>query len=128
MNLISPRVHGVIDYSVAILLLLAPWLFGFYDGSIVATAVTIAFGGAAVAYSLLTDYPLGAFRVLPMSGHLAIDVGWALLLIFSPLLFGFADVVRWPHVVVGVMGLVVTALTRREERQRTHHPGRLRTT
>jgi hypothetical protein len=102
----------MIDYGVAALLIVAPWLIGFYDNK-TATIVTVGFGIAAVLYSVVTDYELGLIRRLPMRLHLLIDVVWSVGLIASPWIFGFAGRVAWPHVVVGLAGLAVTALTRR---------------
>ena len=112
MTLIPTRVHGMIDYAVGALLTAAPWLLGFSDHR-VATVVTVLFGVAALGYAVVTDYELGLYRVLPMRVHLLIDVFWALALLGSPWLFGFSDRVFWPHVLVAVAGLVVTALTYR---------------
>ena len=33
MRFRSTRVHGMIDYATGALLIIAPWLFGFADGS-----------------------------------------------------------------------------------------------
>ena len=112
MNRIPTRVHGMIDYAVAAGVTAAPWLFGFADDRL-ATLVTVCFGVAALGYSVLTDYELGLYRVLPMRAHLLLDIAWAVGLIVSPWLFGFAGRVVWPHTVVGLAGLVVTALTYR---------------
>ena len=112
MTPIPTRVHGMIDYAVGALVTAAPWLLGFSDQG-VATIVTVAFGVAALAYSVLTDYELGLYRILPMRVHLFIDVFWSLGLLGSPWLFGFAGRVAWPHVVIGLAGLAVTALTYR---------------
>ena len=110
MSLIPPRVHGVIDYLVGALLLAAPWLLGFSDDP-AATWVTVAFGAVAILYSVTTDYELGVVPVLSMRTHLVIDIVWAVLLLASPWIFGFADRVRWPHVIVALAGLAVTAMT-----------------
>jgi hypothetical protein len=117
----------MIDYAVGLLVIAAPWLFGFSDHGR-ATAVTVGFGVAALLYSLLTNYELGVFRVLSMNAHLAIDVVWSIALIASPMAFGFADRVTWPHVTVGIAGLVVTALTTRTPRTDAPPAGRLHTT
>jgi hypothetical protein len=109
---IPTRVHGVIDYAVGGLVTVAPWLLGFADDR-VATAVTVSFGVVAILYSLLTDYELGLYRVLPFRVHLLVDVVWSLGLIASPWLFHFAHRIAWLHVAVGVAGLIVTALTQR---------------
>jgi len=102
----------MIDYAVAALLILAPWLLGFSDNP-TATIVTVGFGAAAVVYSLFTDYELGLVPRLPMRVHLLIDVVWSIGLVASPWVFGFAGRVAWPHVIVGLAGLAVAALTRR---------------
>ena len=110
MNVIRPKVHGVIDYAVAALLIAAPWIFGFSDDP-AATWVTVAFGAVAVLYSVTTDYELGLFPLMAMRTHLAIDVVWCVLLLASPWLFGFADRIWWPHVLVALAGLGVVALS-----------------
>ena len=115
MPRIPTRVHGMIDYAVGLLLIAAPWLLGFSDHDR-ATTVTVAFGVVALLYSLLTKYELGVVRVLTMNAHLAIDAVWAIALIVSPMAFNFADRVTWPHVTVGIAGLIVTALTTRTPR------------
>lgn len=104
------RVHGIADYTIGTLLLVAPWLCGFSDHRL-ATATTMTFGAVTIFYSLLTDYELGAFRVIPFGVHLALDVLSAGLLIGSPFLFGFHDRTWIPHTVIGSVeaGLAVAA-------------------
>lgn len=110
MQIIPTRVHGIIDYLTGFLLIAAPWLLGFADGG-AEQWVPVALGGAVIAYSLLTDYELGAANLLPVPIHLGLDALNGLLLLGSPWLFGFAETVAWPHVVVGAMEIVIPALT-----------------
>jgi hypothetical protein len=49
---------------------------------------------------------------MPM--HLVLDMGGAILLLASPWLFGFADRIVWPHVTVGLMEVLVAAITFRQ--------------
>lgn len=111
MNLLPTRAHGVIDYVVGLLLLAAPYLFGFADGS-AAQYVPMALGAATIVYSLLTRYELGLVPAIPMPVHLGLDVLNGGLLAASPWLFGFADRVYLPHVVVGLMELGVVLISR----------------
>lgn len=119
MAMISTRAHGVIDYVVGVLLILAPFLLGFADGG-PAQWVPIILGATTIVYSLLTDYELAASRMIPMPVHLGLDMASGALLAASPWLFGFADVVWWPHVIVGLMEIVIPMLTER-------HPHHART-
>ncbi len=110
-----PRVHGIIDYIVGALLILAPFILGFADGT-AAQWVPIILGAGALLYSLLTDYELGVARVIPMPVHLGLDNASGLLLAASPWLFGFAHRIWWPHVLVGVSEIVIPLLTQRHAR------------
>lgn len=112
MEIIPTRVHGVLDYLTGILLILAPWLFGFADGS-AAQWVPMALGAAVIVYSLITEYELGLVAAIPMPVHLMLDVGGGILLLVSPWLFGFSERIAWPHVAVGLIEVAVAALTHR---------------
>lgn len=111
MKFISPRVHGLLDYVVAALLVCSPWLFGFNYGSS-ETIVPVALGGFTIIYSLFTQYVRGVFPLLPFRGHLALDCLQALLLGISPWLFNFWQQVYWPHIVIAVMELTVVLSTK----------------
>jgi hypothetical protein len=112
MKLISRPVHAVLDYLVGSLLIAAPWLFHFADQT-AATYIPVAFGGAAIVYSLFTDYELALVRLLPFSTHLALDIASGVLLAGSPWLFGFADRISTPHLVGGIFEICAGLLTRK---------------
>jgi hypothetical protein len=101
-SLIPTRVHGILDYLMGVLLIAAPWLFGFADVR-PAMMIFVVLGISVIIYSLITDYELGAARVLPMPVHLWLDLLSGLLLAASPWLFGFADRIAWPHVTFGLL-------------------------
>ncbi len=110
MRIIPTRIHGYMDYLMAVLLIAAPWLFGFADGG-AETWVPVVLGAGVIAYSLFTDYELGAVRRLPMRTHLMLDLGGGILLAVSPWLFGFNDVVWVPHVILGLVEIGTAAMT-----------------
>jgi len=125
MRVISTRVHGMLDYLVGALLIAAPWLFGFADGG-AETWVPVVLGAGAIVYSLFTDYELGMVRSIPMPTHLMLDIGSGVLLAVSPWLFGFADRVWEPHLIVGLIEIGTALMTRRvpaDRARRTHTGG-----
>ncbi len=121
MRFMNTRMHGMADYLVGIILILAPYLLGFADGT-AAQYVSQILGVGALVYSLLTDYELGAMRVIPMPVHLGLDFASGLLLLASPWLFGFADRIAWPHVLFGLLeiGASLTTQTRARDAHAAH--------
>lgn len=110
MRFISTKVHGLLDWVMAIVLIASPWIFQFDHGS-VETWLPILLGGGALLYSVFTDYEWSVARRIPMWVHLLLDVCAGLLLAVSPWLFGFASVVSTPHLALGVTEIVVALLT-----------------
>jgi hypothetical protein len=108
--MIPSRVHGVLDYTTGVLLILAPRLFGLAEGA--ASQVLVLLGVATIFYSLLTRYELGLLHVLPLRAHLRLDLIAGVFVAISPWLFGFADVIWQPHVFVGLFGVGSSLLTR----------------
>ena len=111
LRFISTRTHGVLDYVVGALLIVVPYILGFADGT-AAQWVPQLLGLVAIGGALMTDYELGVMRVIPMPVHLGIDIASGALLALSPWLFGFADRVYWPHLVVGAMEIGAGLMTR----------------
>ena len=112
MQIIPTRVHGMMDYLVGALLIAAPWLFNFDHGG-AETWVPVVLGAGAIVYSLFTDYEMGAVRRIPMPTHLMLDLASGVLLALSPWLFGFADTVRTPHLVIGLIEIGTALMTQR---------------
>lgn len=118
MRFIPTNIHGVLDYLVGALLIAAPWLLGFDRGG-AETIVPVVLGAGTILYSLFTDYELSAVRRIPMPVHLMLDFGSGVLLALSPWVFGFADHVRDPHLLIGLfeIGAALTTRTRPAERR-----------
>lgn len=111
MRFIGTRVHGYLDYIVAILLIAAPWLFKFYEGGL-ESWIPIGFGILTIIYSMITKYELGAFPRINMSSHLTMDILSGFVLASSPWLFSFSDVVWLPHLLVGIFEIGVASATK----------------
>ena len=113
MGFISTRMHGLTDYLVGVLLILAPYIFGFANGGI-AQWLPMLLGFAVIVYSMLTRYEWGLLPIIGMPPHLALDIGGGLLLAVSPWLFGFAEIVWAPHLIVGLIEIGTAATTSRQ--------------
>jgi hypothetical protein len=111
MKLISSKMHGYLDYAVAIILIGLPWINGFNQNG-PDTWVLVILGIGTILYSVMTDYELGLLRVFSMKTHLVLDTISGLLLIVSPWLFGFSDYVYMPHIILGAFELLVVLMTR----------------
>ncbi|TFL16246.1 SPW repeat domain-containing protein [Jannaschia formosa] len=118
--MIDTRTHGVIDYGTGLLLIVAPYLFGFATGGVEQWLPQVI-GVAIILMSLLTRYELSISKMIPLKVHLGIDIAAGILLAVSPWLFGFADIIWWPHLLVGLMEIVVAAMTRREPEPEARH-------
>jgi len=111
MRFIPTRIHGMLDYASGLLLIAAPYLFGFADGTIQQWLPQIL-GVGAIFYSLFTNYELGAVRAMPMRVHLFLDAASGILLASSPWLFGFDERVWLPHLVLGLFEIGAALTTR----------------
>ena len=132
LRVLSTKAHGALDYLVGVVLIAAPWIFGFQDVD-AAMWVAIGAGVALIVMSALTNYELSIAKLVPMHAHLIADAVLGVFLVVSPWLFGFADegTNAWlPHVLVGLGEIGVAAVTspwperadeaRREERLMRH--------
>jgi hypothetical protein len=93
MKVLSPLRHGIIDYGTVIVFALAPMVLGL-DGM----AATISYLLAVVhlMMTMLTDMPLGFFKLILMRFHSGVEmlVGPSLLAgaLFLPQLFSGGEV------------------------------------
>jgi len=81
MKLINAKAHGVLDYLVVLLFLAAPSLFHL---SAVPAAISYSLAGIHLALTLLTDFPLGLVKVIPLKWHGVIELIVAPCLVALP--------------------------------------------
>jgi hypothetical protein len=110
---IDSTLHGVTDYTVgALLMTVLPRAADIEDttaGRQIRTA-----GAIHAGYSAITDYPLGAVKLLPYKAHLALDALGALAVAATPFVTGqFAKGRKhWvPHVALCAFELMSLAMT-----------------
>jgi hypothetical protein len=106
-------VHGAWEYSVALLFVAAPFLFGFDGGTTI--AVCIVSGLIILAFTASSDLPTGLVKQIKPPIHATVDLVFALALVAAPFFFGFRTREGGAlalFVVVGVAHLLITIGTR----------------
>src|SRR5215207_6164438 len=117
-------VHGVVEYAAGILLIAAPFLFGFDEDA--ATAAAIVVGVLVLIIAASTAMSTGLIGSIPVQAHVVLDYILALALIAAPFVLGFTDdgAATAFFIVLGVLHLLLTIATRfiRDERPRRRAP------
>lgn len=111
MRIISTKTHARLDYMYSILLINAPWIFRFNDGT-VAEWLPVLLGVAMIFLSLFTHYEGGVFRALSFKLHLLLDATGGLILLTSPWLFQFSHEVFLPHLALGAIAVLIPLMTK----------------
>jgi len=116
---ISTRTHGAIDYLFSGTMLALPFLCGWTGR---ARGLALSAGLATLGTSLMTDYELGVYHLIPMKAHLSIDAAQASALLSAPKMIA-GDTSRWAGRVLALMGAVESAVGAMTQ---THSPTELR--
>jgi hypothetical protein len=112
MRFIETKTHGYLDYLMGIVLIAAPWIFNFDNGG-AETWIPVVLGASMILLAMLTDYEVGLSRKISMRTHLTIDLMSGALLAASPWLFGFADLVWEPHLILGILEIGAALCTKK---------------
>lgn len=86
MKFLSPKVHGILDMLVTVVLFIAPSLFDFGRE---ASAISYVLGAVYVVVILATAYPYGLVKLMPFTVHGAMELVLSPLLIAMPWIAGF---------------------------------------
>jgi uncharacterized YccA/Bax inhibitor family protein len=117
MRFLNARIHGYLDVATVVLLVVGPLVMGLGGTP---AAICYALAVAHLLLTLLTDYPMGAKKVIPLFVHGLIELVVGVLLLVLPSLIGFGpgSPARRFYIFAGAAILVVWVLTdygRREE-------------
>jgi hypothetical protein len=109
---ISLKTHAILDAVLLGFILIAPWLL-VYTEHAGATQWSVALFFIGMGLNLVTDYPLGIIRKLPMKFHRMVEMTSPGLFIAIPWLF-FREAGAMPlaATAVGLGVLLNTLLTR----------------
>ncbi len=111
MRFISTKIHAILDFLIGIALIVFPWILGFAGGG-AAQMVLVSAGILIAGMSLLTNHEFGIYKIVPMEIHLLVDAFMGLFLMMSPWLIGFAHVEIGPHILIGILVIVVAVFSK----------------
>ena len=121
------RAHQAIEPIAAILLIAAPWIFGFSDND-TATTLSVVVGVIVLLTGMSTRWRLSLVKLIPLRTHFMMDLGVGVALIALPFIAGFSDhggATRF-FVIAGVLELGTALMTRWDEREQVRGDHRAR--
>lgn len=114
---VTKSVHAyLIDYPVAIVLLVAPFFLKLGDSGPIARWLSVVTGVAALILPMLTDHPTGFIKIIPYPIHLWIDRVVGVVFLVAVFTFGFAGIDALYYGVLGVAVLLTTSVFNAPER------------
>jgi hypothetical protein len=122
------RMHAMMEPIAAILVIAAPWIFGFSDVD-TATTLSVIIGVAILLTGMSTRWRWSLVKLVPLRTHFMMDVGIGILLVAAPWIFGFGDeggAARF-FVIAGVLELGTALMTRWDLREETNEQRSART-
>jgi len=111
LKIISPAVHGVLDYAVALVLIAAPFVLRFGEQSPLAFWLSLAAGLGLIAYSVLTDYRNSLVKFIPFRTHLVFDFSAGAVFVAAAFLAPFQGTAFIFFLVMGFSIMAVVLLT-----------------
>lgn len=110
MRLITTKIHAYLDYIIGIFLLFLPFILKL-DPKRPEGILFFILGAGFLFYSIITNYELGLFKILPMKIHLFLDILSEIFLASSPWIFGFSNRVYLPHLILGLFEIGAGLMT-----------------
>jgi hypothetical protein len=122
------RAHQAIEPFAALLLIAAPWIFGFSDND-TATTLSVIAGVVVLATGMATRWRMSLVKLIPLRTHFMMDVGLGIALIALPFIAGFSDhggATRF-FIIAGALELGTALMTRWDAREEVVSGGPSRT-
>lgn len=121
---ITKSIHAyLIDYPVAIVLIVAPFLLKLGQSEPVAIWLSVVVGVAALILAALTDHPTGFVRIIPYWLHLRVDRAVGVAFVIAPFTFKFAGLDAWYYWGLAAAVLLTTSVLNAPEEPIETHSG-----
>jgi hypothetical protein len=110
MKVLTPTVHGILDYAVVLVFLAAPTAVGLAG---ISAVLSYTLAGVHLTLTLLTVFPLGAVKVIPFKVHGWIELAVGPTLVAVPWILRFAHepLARGFYVVAGIVIFITRLIT-----------------
>lgn len=109
---VTKEIHALLDYPVALVLMVAPFLLGLGESSPAALWLGVGTGVAALILTIFTNHKLGLVRVLPYWFHVLVDGLVGVTFVAAPFVLGFAGIDAWFYWANGAAVLTVVSLSK----------------
>ncbi|MXV50579.1 hypothetical protein GS399_06305 [Pedobacter sp. HMF7647] len=110
MKFINTKMHAVLDYLSAMLLMASPWIFNFHNTPGLKWAA-ILLGLIILVMSICTEYEAGIFKIVPMPVHLWGDMLLGIFMIALPWILNIAGAPRVLFVTLGIIAILASLFT-----------------
>ena len=110
---INLKMHAINDLIALVFTLVSPWLLGYSD-NVLATWYAVAMFMGGMGINLISDYPLGLVKLVPMKMHRMVEFTTPGIFIVVPwVFFRDAGAMPWALTAAGVL-IVLNSLFTRE--------------
>ena len=114
IRFVTKQIHALLDYPVALSLMVIPSLLQLGDSHPFAFWFSVGTGVVAFIMTLCTDHQLGVFRVLPYKFHLFVDLLVGIIFVVAPMSLGLAGLDAWYYWANGAAVILVVSLHKPE--------------
>lgn len=108
MKILSPRIHGYLDYVTVVIFLIAPLLLGLEGLSAIIAYVLAAIH---LLMTILTDFSLGFAKLIPFKKHGWVETVVGPIVLLLPFIVGLYETARIFYITMGIIIIIVSLIT-----------------
>lgn len=108
MKILTPRIHGYLDYLTVVIFLVAPFLLGLEGLSAV---ISYALAAIHLLMTVLTDFTLGFAKIIHIKKHGWVETVVGPIVLLLPFIVGLYETARIFYITMGIIIIIVSLLT-----------------
>lgn len=109
---ISTTLFGYINYVLALVMMSSPWLFGFAHFGGAAFFFPFMFGWFHLLMAIFSISKAGMVGIFPIQMHCTLETITGFVFVVIPWMYGFHAKVWLPHVIMGIVLLILGIYTK----------------